>query len=179
MFLNWSKLGLLQVAYLFILAFMFVMLSYYLKKNWSIAVPSFGKYVIKKIVWILPAVVLVNLVLLIPSWWKLLSIVVEYPLLFIWCFIICFEEIKFVESFQLAWKYYWGSIVKNVGLNLIIVAMILSLFLILGNPYSSNILFGYYKEIIKAMFYIVHYWILSEVFIHQLKQILLYLSLSF
>jgi uncharacterized membrane protein SpoIIM required for sporulation len=149
MFLNWSKLGLLQVAYLFILAFMFVMLSYYLKKNWNIAVPSFGKYVIKKIVWILPAVVLVNLVLLIPSWWKLLAIVVEYPLLFIWCFIICFEEIKFVESFQLAWKYYWGSIVKNVGLNLIIVAMILSLFLILGNPYSSNILFGYYKEIIE------------------------------
>ena len=27
--------------------------------------------------------------------------------------------------------------------------MILSLFLILGNPYSSNILFGYYKQIIE------------------------------
>jgi uncharacterized membrane protein SpoIIM required for sporulation len=149
MFLNWAKFGFMQALYLLILAFMFVFMSYHLQKKWTIVLPSFGTYFFRKIILVLPAVMLVNVVLLIPSWWKLLAVVVEYPLLFIWCFIICFEDVKFVESFQTAWKYYWGSIVKNIGLNLIIVSLIATLFAILGNPYTSNVLFGYYKNIIE------------------------------
>ncbi|MEN9523384.1 MAG: hypothetical protein RL065_1761, partial [Bacteroidota bacterium] len=107
-FLNWSNFGIMQAFYLIALAFMFVMMSYQLQKKWLVKVPSFTSFVIKKIIFVLPAVVLVNVVLLIPSWWKLLAVIVEYPLLFIWCFIICYEDIKFIESFQMAWKYYWG-----------------------------------------------------------------------
>jgi uncharacterized membrane protein SpoIIM required for sporulation len=149
LFFNWSNFGFMSGFYLLSLAILMVVIAYYLQKKWGLNLPAFTKYFFKKIGFVMLAVIAVNVVLLIPSWWKLIAIAVEYPLLFLWCFIICFQNLNFIDSFKLAWNYYWGSIAKNMGLNGTLILLIVSLFLLIGNPLSSNYLFKYYQNIIE------------------------------
>jgi uncharacterized membrane protein SpoIIM required for sporulation len=149
LFFNWSEFGFLSVYYILALAILMIVVAYHLQQKWQVNLPTITTFFIQKIIYVLPAVIFINAILLIPSWWKLIAIAVEYPLLFLWCFVICFYNINFIDSFKMAWNYYWGSIAKNMGLNLTLLLFITSLFALIGNPISSNYLFKYYQNIIE------------------------------